>query len=287
MRLFDLHCDTLYRAVDEKSSLFDRGFEINIEKAKKIEKYTQLAACWIPDAIRGEDALKLFLRCVSLYERERLFDSKRKMFLSVESGAALAGNLDNVRLLKEKDVKAVTLTWNGENELGGGADTDTGLSAFGREAVGLFEENGIAVDLSHASKRLFFDVLTIAKKPVIATHSNAQAVCRHRRNLSDEQFKEIVGRGGIVGLTYHDAFLNDNPEKASSEDILRHAYHFLEIGGEDHLALGSDFDGGRLPHDMRGLEDMEKIREKFLRTFGERVTEKIFFDNAQKFFNFS
>ena len=285
MRLFDLHCDTLYRAHYEHSSLSDPRFEINLDKARAIDRYTQLTAVWIPDDCRGKDALSLFEQCRRIYEKERLFDESHRMFLSVEGGAVLAGDLENVALLAQNNVKALTLTWNGENELGGGADTASGLTSFGKAVIPALEEAGVAVDLSHASERLFCDVMTIVTKPVIATPSNARSVCSHRRNLTDDQFKAIVDAGGLVGLNFHNAFLNNDPDRASMDDVLRHAEHFLSLGGEDALALGSDFDGGTLPSDMYGLEDVPRLYEKCLRAFGDIVTEKLFFDNAARFFD--
>lgn len=284
MRLFDLHCDSVYRATEENSSLFDPSFEINIPKALMIERYEQLAAIWIPDDYRGESAVELFQKCLKTYYRDRLFSDTHRMYLSVEGGAVLAGDIGNLSLLTENHVKALTLTWNGENELGGGAYSNGGLTSFGKEAISALEKNHIAVDLSHANEETFYDVLRVAKEPVIATHSNSGSVADSPRNLSDDQFKEIVATGGIVGLTYHNAFLNSDPKKASIYDLIRHVDRFLNLGGEEHLCLGSDFDGGELPCDFHGMQDMEMIEEMFKKEFSKEISDKIFYKNADKFF---
>lgn len=284
MRVFDLHCDTVYRATEERSSLRDPRFEINIDKALAIDFYEQLTAIWIPDEKRGEKAVELFHQCLKTYRRDRLFTDTHRMYLSVEGGAVLAGDIDNLSLLTENNVKALTLTWNGENEIGGGAYSRAGLSAFGREVISGLEENLIAVDVSHLNEATFYDVLRIAKRPLIATHSNAKAIADSPRNLSDEQFKEIILTGGIVGLTYHNGFLNSDPHAASIYDLQRHVDRFLNLGGEDHLCLGSDFDGGELPADFGGLEDMPIIEEMLTNTFSKAICEKIFYKNAHKFF---
>ena len=104
MRLFDLHCDTVYRAQKEHSSLSDERFEINIRKALGIERYTQLTAIWIPDEYRGEEAITLFQNCLKVYHRDRLFTDTHKMHLSVEGGAVLSGELSNLPLLTDEEV---------------------------------------------------------------------------------------------------------------------------------------------------------------------------------------
>lgn len=114
------------------------------------------------------------------------------------------------------------------------------------------EAAGILIDLSHASPELFWDVAAMAEKPLVASHSNAKKLCGHPRNLTDEQFEAIRHSGGVVGLNFFRAFLNDQPEKASMWDVLRHAEHFLSMGGEDALAMGGDWDGARLPGGYAG-----------------------------------
>ena len=112
--------------------------------------------------------------------------------------------------------------------------------------------------------------MEIAEKPFIATHSNARAVTAHKRNLTDEQAKIIFKNGGIIGLNFHNAFLNNEPEKACIDDILKHAEHFLSLGGEDYVCLGSDFDGGILPYDIRN----NRIYMKFIIFFCKKTIKK-------------
>ena len=116
----------------------------------------------------------------------------------------LGGRLERVQDLKDRGVAMLTLTWNGENELGRGvlSPGDTGLTPFGRRAVRALERAGIVVDVSHASPELFWDVAELAERPIVASHSNAKAVCGHPRNLTKEQFLAIRDRGGLVGLNF-------------------------------------------------------------------------------------
>lgn len=307
MRYFDLHCDTILGCLRGDIPLAENEMHINLKKAEAIGTYVQCFAVFIPDKFRGEEAFDLFCRAADRLalelERNRdLLSALRQpgdlrrletfggsgAVLTIESGAALGGRLENVEELKKRGVRMCTLTWNGENELGQGlfADAKVGLTSFGKEAVGAFENAGILVDLSHASPELFWDVVEIAQKPLVASHSNSKSVCSFPRNLTDEQFEAIKNSGGLVGLNFCPDFLNDKGEEASMDDVLRHAERFLSLGGEDTLAMGSDFDGTELPKDMEdGLSAIPRLYELFLRhNYPEALVDKIFYGNAARFF---
>ncbi len=286
MQYFDLHCDTLYKAVTLKSSLNDNKNHISIDKGIVFDKWHQIFAIWIPDELRDENAKKLFLDCVDVFNNQNVNNERTKMSLAVENASMLCGDIQNTTLLFDANVKYVTLTWNAENELGGGSECQgVGLTTFGRDVVKELEKNNIAVDVSHSSDKLFYDVVNIATKPVVATHSNSRAITDVKRNLTDEQFKIIRDMGGIVGLNFFKGFLNNDENKASIEDILRHADHFLNLGGENTLAIGADFDGADMSRDISGLETVPAIYNRFLTEFGTNLTKKIFFDNANLYFS--
>ncbi len=285
MRYFDLHCDTLYKATTENSTLKNNNYHISFEKAECLEKWTQLFAIWIPDEIKGRAATKLFCDAIKLFSREKVVNNSINTHLAVENASMLAGNLNNIELLVTNKVKSVTLTWNAQNELGGGALCDNiGITPFGKEVVKALQKNNIAVDVSHSSDKLFFDVVKIAEKPIIATHSNSRAVTNVKRNLTDDQFSIIREMGGIVGLNFYRAFLNNNEKNASIDDLILHAEHFLKLGGENTIAIGSDFDGADMPDDIKGLESIPDIYERFNKEFGVKITKKIFYDNANMYF---
>ena len=181
----------------------------------------------------------------------------------------------------------MTLTWNSHNPIGDGADVENpkGITDFGKKVVSEMEKWGIVVDISHASDKLFYDVAEIVKKPFVASHSNSRTIANHRRNLTDEEFSIIKSIGGIVGLNFHNAFLNTDPDKTSMYDLLKHTEHFLSLGGEDVVCIGSDFDGGILPKDIKGSTSIDKIYELFLRhNYKEALINKIFYENALNFY---
>lgn len=303
MKLFDLHCDTLYRAFFENGGLFNNDFHISFDRTDSIEPYIQCMAVWVPDEFRNKNAIQLFENCRKKLNDE-LKDTNIKIIcsqddiieieskkgkgvvLTVEGGAVLGGKLENVDYLAECGVKIMTLTWNGNCELGDGIGVEgaKGLTDFGKSVVAKMEQNSIVVDVSHSSVPMFYDVAELSTRPFCATHSNSKQICPHRRNLTDEQFSIIRDKGGIVGLNLSRGFLREDEDKACMLDVLRHAEHFLSLGGEKTLAIGTDFDGTDIPIDMTGIESMNKLYELFLKhNYNEKLLEDIFFNNARNF----
>ena len=303
MNLFDLHCDTLYKAVTQNLPLDDKSMQVS-QILNKDSKRLQCYAIWIPDVFTPEKAEEIFYSAnKKLYDEcERLNikligqnESISKCFknnnysalFTIENSTALNGNIENVEKFAKLGVKIITLTWNAANAVGDGADVSNskGITDFGKRVVREMEHNGIVVDISHASDKLLHDVAEIANRPFIATHSNSRSVTNHRRNLTDEQFKIIKDRNGIVGINFHRDFLSDNPDSASKYDLLKHIDKFLSLGGESTVCIGTDFDGCNLPDDITGSESLAEIYEMLLiQNYKESVIRKIFYENALNFF---
>ena len=289
MHLFDLHCDTLYRVYTENLSIQDDSLSITPIKSEFFEKYTQFMAVWIPDCIRGEKAFEFFKSCADIYRDFYLpfNDEDRNFYLSVENGSVISGDLSKIPLLKEYGVKAVTIVYNEDNELGSGAFSESkfGLTSIGKKAVEEFEKNSIYIDLSHSSVRTFYDVAEISNKPIIATHSNSYSMCPHKRNLTDEQFEIIKNSGGVVGINFYPPFLNPDDSKASVNDVIKHIYHFLSLGGEDTVCIGSDFDGCDALKELDSIDKMPFLYDTLLKSgFNEQVVQKIMYKNAHNLF---
>ncbi len=286
MKLFDLHCDSLYRGYTENQPLRENSFHLDLKRGKRFDQWSQCFAVWIPDELRGKEAMALFDGCCEKFRRELVPDRSENFspVLTVEGGAVLGGELSNLEKLWNQGVKMMTLTWNGENELGGGASTALGITPFGRKAIKEMERLSIVVDVSHASDALFYDVAEIVQKPIVASHSNARTICPHPRNLTDEQFQIVRDKGGLVGLNFCIHFLREDSD-AHFEDVLRHADHFWSLGGETTLCLGSDYDGADVPPELDGIEKIQDLYELFLKhNYKESLVNSLFFDNASKFF---
>lgn len=280
--LIDLHCDTL-TCPGEGNTLDLPGRHFSLSAIPEGVRWCQCCAIFIPDALRGGEAVAYYekhrdsfyrqmdalsdkvLPCRTTAEIEGAWaQGKAAAVLTVENGSALAGQLDRIETLARDGVRMLTLTWNGENELGSGNATDHGLSDFGREAVRALEEAGIIVDASHLNDRGFDDLLETAERPFVASHSNARSVCGHRRNLTDGQIAEMVGRGCLIGLNYYNDFLRTDGQPASPDDLRRQVEHFLALGAERCLALGSDADGADLPPWLDSPEQFAGLYQSFL-----------------------
>jgi membrane dipeptidase len=278
--------------------------QFSLSKVPKGVHWGQCFAIFIPDGLSTASAMvhyhthqRSFIRQMERYsdlarpcrcaeEMETAWaEGKTAAILSVENGAALGGQLERVETLAQDGVKLMTLTWNGENQLGSGHSTDHGLSAFGRAVIPAMEKHGILVDVSHLNDRGFSDVLDLAEKPFVATHSNARAVCPHPRNLTDDQIREMVSRRCLIGLNYCGLFLRSAHQPASLEDLFYHVAHFLELGAERCLALGSDFDGAELPPCLNSPEKVASLYDYFLRRgISADLCDRILFGNAMDFF---
>ena len=135
------------------------------------------------------------------------------IFLGMENASPIQEDLSLLRLFHSLGVRYVTLTHNGDNSVADAASHGTrwgGLSPFGREVIREMNRLGMMVDLSHASDKTFWDVLSFSKAPVIASHSCCRALCHHRRNLTDDMLKALGENGGYVGINFYPSFLDDS-----------------------------------------------------------------------------
>ena len=210
---------------------------------------------------------------------------KTAAFLTIEGGAALAGDITRVKKLADDGVRCMTLTWNGENELGSGHTTTHGMTDFGRQAVREMEDRGILVDVSHLNDTGYADLFETARRPFVATHSNARAICSHKRNLTDDMIREMVRRNCLIGLNYCKSFITDGGIGDSPDDLYRHIEHFFSLGAYENIALGSDFDGAALPTYLNTPAKAADLYEYFLeKGMSKDLAEGIMFRNAEEFF---
>ncbi len=187
---------------------------------------------------------------------------------SVEGGEVFEGKLERLyEFDKLARIRMVALTWNHENEVGSPSrhgSTD-GLKPFGLELLNEMDRLGIYADVSHLNDAGFFDICEHMKLPPIASHSNARELCDVSRNLSREQIKEIISRGGFIGINFYPRFLT-KAETATIDDIIRHIDYIAEMGGIDVLGFGSDFDGIEVqPENVENASRFPLIIERLLK----------------------
>ena len=304
MDFFDLHCDTLTTAMQRSVDMTCDRLDISLPKPDEIDRHCQCFAVFCPDTIKGEDAFNYYTmakhyfwdqleKYPEYFEQIKTADDidriakngKTAAIFTVEGGRILNGKAERLKILSDDGVKMMTLTWNGENEIGkGSTEQSFGLKPFGIDIIKEMEKIGMIIDISHLSDTGVEDVFKNVDCAVVASHSNLRNVCGHRRNLTDEYFKEIVRRGGIVGINFYKDFLNDEGENALVSDILKHIERMLLLGGENCISMGSDYDGCDV---VNGLEKMKNVPELYSlveNNFGKDITEKIFWKNACNFF---
>ena len=241
---------------------------------------------------------------------------KLSALLTVEEGAVCGGSLERLRELYGMGVRMLTLTWNYRNELGwpatrrclgqsrgdvdgrltekgetgirgsDGRDAACGLTETGRDFVTEMERLGMIPDVSHLSDAGFDDVWECTKKPFVASHSNARAVCPSLRNLTDDRVRRLAERGGCMGLNYYDKFLVDGGSKDPEvlwEALIRQARHITDVGGMEILGLGSDFDGIPTNPALPGAEAMPVLWDRLKTTgFTENQLDGIFWGNVMR-----
>ncbi len=300
MRVFDLHCDTIGECYKQQKNLRVNDMHLSLEKASQYDAYCQIFAIWITDDKRGQTAVEYFNNVADLYYQSieensdliSVYGSGRntpvKGILAFEGGSACGGTLDGLRNMHERGVRLVTLTWNANNEIGGGAFAEGGITPFGVEFVRECERLGVIVDVSHLNRETFWDVVNATEKPFVASHSNADIVDNvygRKRNLDEAQIKAIRDRGGLIGLNFCKDFLQQD-EYPGLLSLCEQIRYFLGLGCENIIALGSDYDGCTMIDDLMGVDKMKEIYSFLLsQGFSQKIVDKIFYDNAKGFFD--
>lgn len=298
IRIFDAHCDTASALWETGGSLRKNCGHVDLSRAAEYGGYLQFFAIFteFPDYhekyLRILDYLKRQLAenadLVSFCKTGEDADlaaeqGKAAAFFTVEGAELLNCDIGELEKAQEAGLAAVNLTWNHANALAGSnaERPEQGLTDQGRDFVRCCERLGVLVDVSHLSDPGFWDVIEMAEKPMIASHSDSRALCAHPRNLTDKQFQALCGTGGVVGINLFSLFLGEKPTVRTAVD---HMEHFLELGGERHLGLGADFDGcNALPEGISGIQSMDAVYEEMLRrNFSRETADNIFFGNFRR-----
>ena len=209
-------------------------------------------------------------------------EGKVAAMLSIEGADVIEGKIGLLRVFHRLGVRMVGLVHSLRNELADGvADNRTkgGLSELGVQAVEELDRLGALIDVSHLSDAGFWDLMDVAKGPVMASHSNARAVCHHPRNMTDEMIEAMADRGGVMGMNFAPSFVH--PTQVTVQGVVNHIDHIVDLVGPDHVGLGSDFDG--IPYTPVGLEDVTRMpnitAELVERGYAEEDVRKVLGEN--------
>ena len=306
-KVFDLHCDTVMALIDRNLEsgrmLLRNEGHIDLERAAALDGYAQCFAiftCPSHGEWFGCPVTEVFERAYGNFCREldrnsdriaqarspeeiRQNDARGKMsaIFTLEGPAGIDYDPARLEELYRRGLRMSTLGWNEQNVLCGSNQTGGGLTDLGREYVRECQRLGILVDVSHLSEQGFWDIMEMTEAPVIATHSNARAVCNQPRNLTDEMYRAICQTGGTAGINLYSEFLGDG--EVELDQVVRHISHFLELDPSGtHLSLGGDLDGcSDLPRGFTGIDCYNALGDRLVESgLDQDTVQRIFWTNA-------
>jgi membrane dipeptidase len=293
MKIFDAHCDVLYKMWKDPTLTFADSAKLHVTLLglKNANVKVQCFAIFVPPEVPNESKFNVALEMIDIFygkilplhpeikvvrsseEIDQLKENEIGIMLTLEGCDCIGNDLVKLRTLLRLGVRSVGLTWNYANAVADGAleKRNGGLSNFGIETVSLLNDAKCWTDVSHLSEKSFWDT--------IASHSNAKKLCNHPRNLSDEQIKALLRKNATIGITFVPMFLTTR-KKATITDILHHIEYLCSLGAERHLGFGSDFDG--IEETVVGLENVHKYEyfvEELLKFYKEDIVRGFLYNN--------
>ena len=239
--------------------------------------------------LEAEGALRVCTRVAAI--RACMAEGVLAAVMHLEGAEAIDEDLHALEVLHRAGLRSLGPVWSRPTAFGhgvpfrypGDGDTGPGLTDAGKRLVARCDALGIMVDLSHLNAAGVRDVAAISSKPLVATHSNAHAICPHARNLTDAQLDVIAASRGVVGLNYACAFLRPDGqmrEDTGLDTMIRHLDHLIGRLGEDGVALGSDFDGATIPAEIGDVAGLGALRGAMRQAgYGEALVEKLCWRN--------
>lgn len=211
--------------------------------------------------------------------------------LHIEGCEALDPDFKMLDVLHAAGLRSLGPVWSRSNIFGHGVpfrypsspDTGDGLTDLGKELIKRCNEMRLLIDLSHMNEKGFWDIAKLSTAPLVATHSNAHALCASSRNLTDKQLSAIRETGGLVGVNYAVSFLRpDGSRNAATplDTVVDHIAYLVDRLGEDGVGLGSDFDGAMIPVGINSASGIPNLVAAMrARQFDDALIAKICFEN--------
>lgn len=302
---FDGHCDTVWRCMYDAPApggLRENDGHLDLRRSGRYGRRAQFFALFDDTAALPPEPVWPHLSAMYRWLREQLAGNgdcaalcrngmevdaavsagKTAALLSIEGADLLDCKEENLYTAHEWGVRLLNPVWNNANALSGSCvqDAERGLSSQGRDFLRRMEELDIYADVSHLSDPGFWDVMRLTRRPVVASHSNARALCPHRRNLTDDMFRALRDTGGVVGINLYRSFVGG----ASMDDLVAHVEHFLSLNGERTVAIGGDLDGcEELAAGMTGVESVTALYDALARRgYDKPLLTDIFWNNWRR-----
>ncbi|MDH2381760.1 dipeptidase [Bradyrhizobium sp. CER78] len=218
-------------------------------------------------------------------------DAVFSIVLHLEGAEAIDADLDGLARLYASGLRSLGPVWSRPNIFGHGVpfayprspDTGPGLTDAGKALVRACNELGIMVDAAHLNERGFWDLVAISTAPIVVTHACAHAICPATRNLTDRQLDAVKASGGVVGFNFSVSEVRPDGHRDPDvpiETVANHLSYLVERMGEDHVSLGSDFDGAVMPRPLRDASQLQNLIQALRgRGFDDAALRKIAFDN--------
>lgn len=226
--------------------------------------------------------------CTSLAQIQACQQNQQlAIVLHLEGAEFLAIKPELLGVFYEAGLRSIGPLWNRRSLFGDGLnasfphspDIGSGLTDQGKELILKCREKHMLIDVSHMNERAFWDTLEIIDQPIVATHSNAHALCQQARNLTDQQLAAIKQSGGMVGVNFDVAFLRADGQRntqTSLDVIVDHLDYLVDHLGGDHVGFGSDFDGCLLPDELSDISQISMLIDRMQqRHFSDLLIEKI------------
>jgi len=235
--------------------------------------------------------------CTSVQDIQRCIDTQKMgIVLHMEGAEALQHNLDLLDVFYERGLRSIGPLWNRPSRFGHGLnakfphspDTGEGLTLEGKAFIKRCSDKKMVIDVSHMNERAFWDTVNILQQPIVATHSNAHALCPQARNLTNHQLKAIQDSNGMVGVNFDVAFLRPDGQRnanTSIDVILDHLDYLIDQMGEEHVGFGSDFDGALISTELADVTGLHQLIERMQqRGYSNTLIENICMNNWMKVF---
>lgn len=296
---FDAHCDTMSKMYQERVGLDSLGLMVNTNNLSTCKRAIQVFALFNNGKMNKKDMMDCFgyfnNECQKLPSMVSVCGSAKeidenKAPLSALLAIEAVGNqpdfdIEDIEDFYNIGVHFMSLCWNHDNRLCGGCEgDDVGISDLGRQTLAEMEKHKIILDVSHMSDKSFWESFEHYSLPICATHSVSRCIHNHKRNLTDEQFVAIKNRGGVCGINFYPPFLCEG--EADINTVIKHIEHFLSLGGENAIGLGSDFDGiSTAPKGLENSSQIYRLIDRLLAlNYTEDIVEKIAFRNFKNLF---
>lgn len=299
MKIIDTHCDALMKLQLGKRKQFNFNgpfdyttsdeIETNFNRLSLGKVQVQFFAIFIEPDVPSDEKWQHALEQVDIFftevlgknpeikhikkwnDLDLLKEGEIGAVLALEGADPIGNDLMKLRQLYRLGIMSIGLTWNYANYCADGVlePRGAGLTLLGKEIIKLNNDNYVFSDVSHASVQGFWDILEIAEYP-IATHSNAQAICDHPRNLNDDQIKGMFQKNGLIHVVFNPPFITKDKEVATIPDLIRHIDYLCSLGGVEQIGFGSDFDGiTTFVSDLENSSTYQNLINELLKYYSE------------------